>query len=225
MNVWQRVFSTMPSVYRRTSIPITQCNTKYSWYWEYILSLLLFPTSVLQRNARTAVSRAERYLLNQYEEEGNFCNYGHALATYALLRRNDNPPRTLTSMLDDLHSRIVTSRSCKCVWCNSWMVHNKLDRSAYNYGSQYMAMGQPRLESSMKLSTKLTRFVSSSRWEAGHARASSWKLFFIFKQTNCEVSHTLGSWCSCNLWQGERQPRISQQSLMYHFVKAVPAML
>ena len=67
----------------------------------------------IQRTARTAISRAERYLLSQYEGEGEFCNYGHALATYGLLRNNENPPRTLDNMLDDLRSRIVTSRACK----------------------------------------------------------------------------------------------------------------
>ena len=48
-------------------------------------------------------------------KQEKFCNYGHALATYGLLRNNENTSQTLNNMLDDLRSRIVISKACKSV--------------------------------------------------------------------------------------------------------------
>lgn len=68
-----------------------------------------------QSRANTAISRAEKYLLDQFDEEGDFCNYGLALTTYAISKnatRRQRESRLVTRMVNDLRAAITRSTQC-----------------------------------------------------------------------------------------------------------------
>lgn len=62
-----------------------------------------------------SVARAELYIMTQYANETvQFCNYGLALATTALLEsQNRVTVNTADDMVDDLKRRIKDSKTCK----------------------------------------------------------------------------------------------------------------
>ena len=49
-----------------------------------------------------------------YEESEEFCNYALALSVFSLMREpSSQSSRTVTSMVTDLKSRIITSKDCE----------------------------------------------------------------------------------------------------------------
>ena len=67
----------------------------------------------ISSHAQNSVQRAEQYILEEYENGTQFCNYGLALSTAAL---TVNEPEVLEvttrAMVDDLKGRILDSSNC-----------------------------------------------------------------------------------------------------------------
>ena len=68
----------------------------------------------IQVRVRTAITRASGYMTGLYNQSEEFCNYALALSTFSMLREpSGRTPRTVSQMVADLKTRIITSKDCE----------------------------------------------------------------------------------------------------------------
>ena len=67
-----------------------------------------------QGSARVAITKASEYMTGLYDKSEEFCNYALALSTFSMLREpSGRTPRTVSQMVADLKTRIITSKDCE----------------------------------------------------------------------------------------------------------------
>lgn len=86
----------------------------------------------VQAKARDAIREASVYMTDLFDESVEFCNYALALSTFSLLRApSASSSPTITRMVAELKSRILSSKDCKLIkvdddTCTVYMRTNKL---------------------------------------------------------------------------------------------------
>ena len=78
------------------------------------VSVLDISVNKTQGTARAAITKASEYMTGLYNKSEEFCNYALALSTFSMLREpSGRTPRTVSQMVADLKTRIITSKDCE----------------------------------------------------------------------------------------------------------------